>query len=146
MVDTGIFFSNMKSLRMLNVILTLDKLQWLPNRSDVPPIFMTLKPGLTFTESRVVSMEHLQRVLLASREHLSFRTPGSVPVLGTCLCSNCWDQFYRTYRIFTWLFTWNTPRCFLDFALRPVLLPRHSHHFICTTQVYDALSVWKLLI
>ena len=130
--------------RMLNVNLTLDQLQSFPNRSDFPPIFMTLKPGLTFTELRLVSMEHLQRVLLASKEHLSFRTPGSVPLLGTCLCSNCWDQFYRTYHIFSWLFTLNTPRCFLDFAL--TLLPRHIHHFISTTQVYDALSVWKLLI
>ena len=40
------------------------------NRSDIPPIFMTLIPGLTFTELRVVSMEHLQRVWLASRERL----------------------------------------------------------------------------
>ena len=28
------------------------------------------------------SMEHLQRVWLASRERLPFRTPGSVPILG----------------------------------------------------------------
>ena len=27
-------------------------------------------------------MEHLQRVWLASRERLPFRTPGSVPILG----------------------------------------------------------------
>ena len=30
----------------------------------------------------VVSMEHMQRVWLASRERLPFRTPGSVPHLG----------------------------------------------------------------
>ena len=29
-------------------------------------------------------MEHLQRVWLASRERLPFRTPGSVPNFGTC--------------------------------------------------------------
>ena len=29
-------------------------------------------------------MEHLQRVWLASRERLPFRTPGSVPHFGTC--------------------------------------------------------------
>ena len=47
--------------------------------------FMTLIPSLTFTELRVVSMEHLQRVLQASRERLPFRTPGSAPPpLGTC--------------------------------------------------------------
>ena len=70
------------------------------NRSDFPPIFMTLIPGLTFTELRVVSMEHLQRVWLASRERLPFQTPGSVPLLVTCLCSNWWNRFYRTCHIF----------------------------------------------
>ena len=30
----------------------------------------------------MVSMEHMQRVWLASRERLPFRTPGSVPHLG----------------------------------------------------------------
>ena len=48
---------------------------------------MTFIPSLTFTELRVVSMEHLERVWLASRERLPFRTPGSVPLFGTCLCS-----------------------------------------------------------
>ena len=35
--------------------------------------FMTFIPNLTFTELWVVSMEHLQRVWLASRERLPFR-------------------------------------------------------------------------
>ena len=61
-------------------------------------------------------MEHLQRVWLASRERLPFRTPGSVPHFGTCLCSNCWDQIPRTCHVFTRLFTSNTPWYFLDFA------------------------------
>ena len=43
---------------------------------------MTLIPTLTFTELRVVSIEHLQRVWHASRERLPFRTPGSAPFLG----------------------------------------------------------------
>ena len=47
--------------------------------------FMNLIPSLTFAELWVVSMEHLQRVWLASGEHLPFRTPGSVPLFGTCL-------------------------------------------------------------
>ena len=46
--------------------------------------FMTFIPSLTFTELWVVSMEHLQRVWLASRERLPFRRPGSVPHFGTC--------------------------------------------------------------
>ena len=44
--------------------------------------FMTLIPGLTFIEIRVVSMEHLQRVWLASRERLPSPTPGSFPLFG----------------------------------------------------------------
>ena len=35
------------------------------------------------------SFFHLQRVWHASRERLFFRTHESVPLLGTCLCSNC---------------------------------------------------------
>ena len=68
------------------------------NRTDFPPIFMTLIPGFTITELRVVSMEHLQRVWLASRERLPFRTPGSVPLLGTCLCSNWWSKIEKVPR------------------------------------------------
>ena len=45
--------------------------------------FMTFIPSLTFTELWVVSMEHLQRVWLASRERLPLRTPGH-PHFGTC--------------------------------------------------------------
>ena len=41
----------------------------------------------------------------------------SIPHCGTCLCSNCLDQIPRTCRVFTWLFTSNTPWYFLDFAL-----------------------------
>ena len=67
---------------------------------------MTLIPSLTLTKLWVVSMEHLQRVWLASRERLPFRTPGSVPLFGTCLCCNCWDQIPRICNVFTRLFFW----------------------------------------
>ena len=43
---------------------------------------MILIPHLTFTELRVVSIEHLQRVWHASRERLPLQTPGSVPFWG----------------------------------------------------------------
>ena len=81
--------------------------------------FMTLIPSLTFTELWVVSMEHLQRVWLASGERLPFGTPGSIPLFGTCLCSNCWDQIPQACHVFTQLFTLNTPGFFhtFDFAL-----------------------------
>ena len=49
----------------------------------------------------VVSMENMQWVWHASRECLPFRTPGSAPDCGTCLCSNCWDQIPRTCHVFT---------------------------------------------
>ena len=39
------------------------------------------------------------------------------PLFGTYLCSNWRDQIYRTCRVFTRLFTLNTPRYFLDFSL-----------------------------
>ena len=78
--------------------------------------FMTLIPSLTFTELWVVSMEHLQHMWLASRERLPFL--GSVPLFGTCLCSNCWDQIPRTCHVFTRIFTLITSWYFLDFVLQ----------------------------
>ena len=61
--------------------------------------FMILIPNLTFTKLRVVSMEHLQRAWHAIRERLHFRTPGSVLLLATCLCSSCWDQIPWTCHV-----------------------------------------------
>ena len=58
----------------------------------------------------------MKRVWLASRERLPFWTPGSVPLFGTCLFSIYSDQIYRNCRIFSRLFTLNTPRYSLDFA------------------------------
>ena len=75
------------------------------NRSDFPPIFMTLIPGLTFTELRVVPMEHLQRMWLASRERLPFRTPGSVPLFGNLLMLQLMKPVLP-----------NLPYLFLDFS------------------------------
>ena len=78
--------------------------------------FMTLIPSLNFIELRVVSMEHLQWLWHACRERLPFQNLVPSPCLGTGVCSNCWDQFSRTCRVFSQLFTLNTPRYFLDFA------------------------------
>ena len=77
---------------------------------------MSLIPILTLTELRLVSMEHLQRVWHAGRERISFRIHSSVPLLGMSLCSNCWDQCSQTCSFFSRLFTWYTPRYFLEFA------------------------------
>ena len=95
---------------------------WSLTNSDFPTIqtfhqFHDLNTELDLHRLWVVSMEHLQRVRHASRERLPFRTPGSIPHCGTCLCSNCWDQIPRTCHVFTRLFTSNTPWYFLDFSL-----------------------------
>ena len=88
--------------------------------------FMTLIPSLTFTELWVVSIEHLQRVWHASKEHLPFRTPGSVHHFGTCLCSYCWNQIPRPCHVFTRLFTLNTPWHLLDLLYGVFVLLRLS--------------------
>ena len=116
MVDMGILFSNMK-YPSHECKMTF----WSLTNSDFPTDqtfhqFHDLHTELDINRLWVVSMEHLQRVWHASRERLPFRTPGSVPHCGTCLCSNCWDQIPRTCHVFTRLFTSNTPWYFLDFA------------------------------
>ena len=80
--------------------------------------FHDLDTELNLHRLWMASMEHLQRVWHASRERLPFRTLGSVPHCGTCLCSNCWDRIPRTCHVFTRLFTSNIPWYFLDFASR----------------------------
>ena len=116
MVDTGILFSNIKS-PLTNVTRHSDPWPTVTSQPiRLPTNFMTLILRLTFTKLWVVSMWHLQRVWHANRERSPFRTPGSVPRFGTCLCSNCWDQIPQTCHDFTRLFTLNTPWYFLDFA------------------------------
>ena len=67
--------------------------------------FHDLDTELDLHRLSVVSMEHLQRLWHASRERLPLRTPGSVPFLGACVCSDCWDQFPR---LFTDLMTYRS--------------------------------------
>ena len=43
------------------------------------------------------------------------------PHCGTCMCSDCWDQFPRTCPVYTRLLISNTPWYFLDFAFNKVL-------------------------
>ena len=86
------------------------------NRSDIPPIFMTLLPGLTFTELRVVSMEHLQRVWLASRERLPSGHLFPSPFWGLAYAPIDETSFTELVISFSRLFTLNIPRYFLNFA------------------------------
>ena len=102
--------------RMLNDILTLDQ-QWLHNQSDFPPIlwpWYRLWPSLIY---EWFPWRICNGCVMPARERLPFRTPGSVPHFGTCLCSNCWDQIPRICHVLSRLFTSNTPWYFLDFAL-----------------------------
>ena len=107
-----------------------------PVKATSPPIrlstnIMSLIPSLTFTELRVVFMEHLQQTWHASRERLPFWTPGSVPLFETCFSSYCWDQISQTCRVFSQLFGLNTPRYFLDFVSN-----RLCHRTVLTVDIY----------
>ena len=84
------------------------------NKHNQTKNVMTLIPSLTFIEFEIASMEHLQRVWLASRECLPFWTPGSVPLFWDM--PMCRDQISRTRRVSRLLFALNTPRHFPDFA------------------------------
>ena len=57
------------------------------------------------------SMEHLHPVWHSSRDRLPLRTPGSVPNLRICLCSNRWDKFYRTCHVFLDFSPWKESVC-----------------------------------
>ena len=46
----------------------------------------------------------------------------SVPLFGTCLCCNCWDQIPGTCHVFTRLFILNTHWYFFDFAFRDQII------------------------
>ena len=108
-VDTGILFSNMKSHYPWPDTMTSQPIRLSTN-------FMTLIPSLTFAELWVVSMEHLQWVWHASRERLPFQTSYSIPLFGTCLCSNYWDQISQACHVFTRIFTLKTSWYFSSFC------------------------------
>ena len=119
--------------RMLNDILTLGQ-RWLPNRSDFPPS--------SWPWNRAWPSPNYERF----PGSICNGTPGSVPLFGTCLCSNCWDQVYisRTCRVFTRLFTLNSPRYFLDFASFTSILFKDGHMMIMDLNVINATSLFVL--
>ena len=79
---------------------------------------------------------------------LTFRTPGSVPLFGTCLCSNCWDQIPRTCHVFIRLFILNAPWDFLDFALENVKLKMHhlSWYRLCAISKFSSFNYFQQCI
>ena len=99
---------------------------------------MTLTPGLTFTDLRVVSTERLQQVWHASRERLSFRTPGSVPPFGDLLMLQLLRPVSPNLPCHFSTFHLDYPWYFLDFAC-----------YLCTfvdfAQVSDTCPLGPLL-
>ena len=110
MVDTGILLAIFT--RMLNDILALDQLQWLPYQTFHQLYGLDIKRPLLLPE---VSMEHLLPVWNVSREHLPFWTPGSVPFWDLLMLQLLRSVFPNLPCLFS-LFTLNIPRYFLDSA------------------------------
>ena len=72
---------------------------------------------LDLPKLRVVSMEHFANGVECQQGTLTLPdTWFCVPFFGTCLCSDCWDHFSRTCRVFPRLFTLEYPSYFLDFS------------------------------
>ena len=73
-------------------------------------------PMLTFTELRGFHRAFATGVA-CQQGALTLLDILFLPLLGTCLCSNCWDQIPRTCHVSTRFFTLNTLWYFLDFTL-----------------------------
>ena len=109
----------------------------LPTDKTFHQFFMTLTPGLTFTDLRVVSTERLQQVWHANRERLSFRTPGSVPPFGDLLMLQLLRPVSPNLpclsRLFT-LITHGTFSILLVIFAHSLISPRwaiHAHLVLC---------------
>ena len=117
MVDTGILFINMKysSHECLMTIWPLNSYSDIPTNQtfhqfhdlDTDLDLHRITSGFYGAFATVVACLQGTLTLPDNWFHLAF---------GTCLCSNCWDQFSRTCQVFSRLVTLNTPRYFLDFA------------------------------
>ena len=82
---------------------------------------MTLLPSFTLHDLRVVSTEHLQRVMHAIREHLPFQIPGSDLFWGFDYAAIV-ETIFPNLSCLLRLFTLNTPRYFLNCGEKDVLL------------------------
>ena len=113
--------------------------------------FMTMRPSVTSIELQVVLMEHLQWVWLASRERLPYRTHGSV-LFGTCLCSYCWDQFSRTCRVLSRLFTLINPQfCSVSKVMAndkvlKTILQHHQGHKKWSSKIWSLISSYDVSV
>ena len=113
MVDTGILSGEVSFSRMLNDILTLDKLQWLLHWSDFS---LFLWPWYRAWPSPNYEWFPWS-ICNGCGTPAGNAYPSDIwfhPPFWTCLCSNRWDHFSRACRVFYQLFTLNTQRFFLD--------------------------------
>ena len=88
--------------RMFTEILTLEQLQWLPNRLDFLLIDLDTELDLYCTTSGFYWV--FAMVVACQQKTLTLSDTWSVR-FGTRLCSNCLDQFSRTCRVFSRLLT-----------------------------------------
>ena len=113
--------------RMLNDILTLDQ-QWLPYRSDFPPISWPLYRAWPSPTYEWFPWS-ICNGWLASRERFPFRTPGSAPHLGLANAPIVETKFLELAMSLLDFFTSNTPWYFLDFAFSIFLIvDKQWHH------------------
>ena len=88
---------------------SLSSLQWLPNRSDFPQFH---DPDTELDLHRITSGFHGAFAMGVACQQGTLTLPDTWlrhPFGDLLTCSNCWDQFSRTCRVFSWLFTLNTP-------------------------------------
>ena len=112
--------------RMLNDILTLDQ-QWLPNRSDCPPISW---PWYMYRAWPSPRYEWFPWSICNGHGMPAGNAyPSGHPVPSPFLGLACVPIVEtRTSHVFTRLFTLNTPWCFLDFALNTIPSKMPSLH------------------
>ena len=97
--------------RILNEILILDQ-QWLPNRSDFPPISWPWYRAWPSPYYEWFPWSICNGCGMPAGNPYPYLVPS--PFFGTCLFSNCWDQIPRTCHVYTHISPWIP--IFLDFA------------------------------
>ena len=106
MVDTAILFSNMKSPSQETTCWPQNSFSDFPTDQTFHQ-FYDLIPSLTFTELRVVSMEHLQRLWHVNGKRLPSEHLVT-SLFGACVCSDRRDQISQIYINFmSFIRTWS---------------------------------------
>ena len=127
--------------RMLNDILILDQLQWLPsdqtfNQFHYLNIELDLRSGFNW---------RFATVLACQQGTLTLPVTWSVPCFGTCLSFNCWDQITWTCRVFTRLFTLKYPSQLFSICLWSSLLIKLSRKIFKKLQHDPNLTIHTVM-